>query len=578
MHAAVKPILSVIVSIVSMILVSCNRDGVIEMTTHPAPEISLDSPTGVYTVKAGRELTISPTYAHAEDARYTWTIDGSVVGEGPSLRFREERVGTVYVQLTVTTRYGTAGEELRIEVVALEVPTVTIPGADRGFTILAGSDLELRPSVVETSLETRWSWSVNGEEVSTERDYTFRSDATGLFTLRFTATNDDGADFAEFTVQVVDPGEIPFSWYFEQTEYHLSAGRTIRLMPFDIENAFDAVYTWQVDGRQVQEGTDPLYRFTSDVEGRHEVMVTMRNSFVEESQHLTVLVCPPEGRYRRTRTAASSPDWTRVYAFVPAPGQFINENYTAATHEEACAYAEQRLRQQAYVSLGGFGGYIVVGFDHSIEASGSYDLAILGNSFDGSSEPGIVWVMQDENGDGEPNDTWYELKGSETGRAETLQDYAVTYYRPAGAGMEVRWSDNRGGSGAIDYLKQFHHQDSYYPAWIEADRYTLRGTCLKARNYDSSGNGTYWVNASYDWGYVDNFSPIDRLDEGDNASAAANANHFRISDAVTFDGRPADLQYIDFVKVQTGVNAKSGWLGELSTEVFGFYDYHMEHP
>ena len=59
------------------------------------------------------------------------------------------------------------------------------------------------------------------------------------------------------------------------------------------------------------------------------------------------------------------------------------------------------------VSLGGFGGYIVVGFDHSIQASGGYggyDFSITGNQFSGSSEPGVVWVMPDENGNGEPDD------------------------------------------------------------------------------------------------------------------------------------------------------------------------------
>ena len=87
---------------------------------------------------------------------------------------------------------------------------------------------------------------------------------------------------------------------------------------------------------------------------------------------------------------------------------------------EACAYAEERLRSEAYVSLGGFGGYVVVGFDHSIDNKvGEYDFGITGNSFAGSSEPGIVWVMQDENGNGLPDDTWYELKGSETGKPET---------------------------------------------------------------------------------------------------------------------------------------------------------------
>jgi hypothetical protein len=79
---------------------------------------------------------------------------------------------------------------------------------------------------------------------------------------------------------------------------------------------------------------------------------------------------------------------------------------------------------------------------------------------------------------------------------------------------------------------------------------------------------------------VDNWSPIDRLVEsgssGDNANADANANHFKICNAIDFEGKPVELKFVDFVKVQVGVNAKSGWLGELSTEVFGFYDYNMK--
>jgi len=37
----------------------------------------------------------------------------------------------------------------------------------------------------------------------------------------------------------------------------------------------------------------------------------------------------------------------------------------------------------------------------------------------------------------------------------------------------------------------------------------------------------------------------------------------------------ADLQFIDFVKVQTGVNMKACWLGEVSTEVFDFTDENL---
>lgn len=50
---------------------------------------------------------------------------------------------------------------------------------------------------------------------------------------------------------------------------------------------------------------------------------------------------------------------------------------------------------------------------------------------------------------------------------------------------------------------------------------------------------------------------------------------FQNSNAVDKNGQPANLKYIDFIRVQTGVNAKAGWLGENSTEVFGFTDENI---
>lgn len=52
-------------------------------------------------------------------------------------------------------------------------------------------------------------------------------------------------------------------------------------------------------------------------------------------------------------------------------------------------------------------------------------------------------------------------------------------------------------------------------------------------------------------------------------------NRFRISDAIDADGNPVLLTFADFVRIQTGVNAKSGILGEVSTEVFGVFDLHL---
>ena len=282
-----------------------------------------------------------------------------------------------------------------------------------------------------------------------------------------------------------------------------------------------------------------------------------------------------EDSHYRPATETSVARWYKVFEYTPAPGQFIGDTKTGGFSGEeqssinAVIYAENRLTDGKFVSLGGFGGYIVVGFDHSIDNSVGYDIAIAGNAFDGSSEPGIVWVMQDENGDGEPNDVWYELRGSETGLATTIQNYSVTYYRPMEAGQAVKWIDSEGVDGEIDYLASYHSQDYYYPQWITADSYTLAGTRLEARNYDQSDNGTMWIQPAYDWGYADNFSSEDHISEG------GNINLMDISNAIDSNGKSKELKYVDFVKVQTALNSKSGWLGELSTEVTGFYDYRL---
>lgn len=540
-----------------------------------APVINLKEESPIYKTKIGREITITPIYENVDsETAYNWTIDGKSICSASTLTFSTEETGRYYILISATNAGGTAEKEIRIDVFQLDAPTISIADADKGFKVLQGSELIITP-VVNSFLETNYSWQIDGKEVSTDLTYSMPTTEIGKYEVRFATHNEDGDDEVVFKVEVCSPDQIDFNWTFLQTEYNMSAGRTIRIKPIDVNNAQDAIYTWSVDNEQVQSGASDTYLFTSDQQGEHSIKVEMRNSYILVTQTLKINVCPSEGTFQRKKNASSSASMNKVYEFLPAPGQFVNENYTVTTMEEACRYAEGRINQTAYVSLGGFGGYIVVGFDHSVVNDGDYNIAITGNAFDGSSEPGIVWVMQDENGDGQPNDTWYELRGSEYGKTETWQDYAVTYYRPSGPGLPVPWTDNHGQSGSVDYLGAFHRQDYYYPSWVKENQYILRGTRLKERNYDKSGNGTYWVNDNYDWGYADNFSTIDRLTDDDNYNAGPSDNHFKISHAVTFDGKDANLKYIDFIKVQVGVNSKSGWLGEISTEVFGIKDFNM---
>lgn len=236
------------------------------------------------------------------------------------------------------------------------------------------------------------------------------------------------------------------------------------------------------------------------------------------------------------------------------------------------------------ISLGAYGGYVTFGFDHTVvNIPGEYDFRIWGNAFyelinpelkGGSCEPGIVWVSYDTNCNGLPDDTWYELAGSDYGNPATRHAYTLTYSAPDpdrepvknGSFIDdaayIAWTDSDGASGFVPH--NIFHKQSYWPMWLHDRTYSLSGSCLPPNAIDTSGNGTYFVLYSFAWGYVDNH-PNDN-DE---------LNSFKIDWAVDADGMPVALPGIDFVRVQTGINQYCGWIGETSTELSKAVDLHI---
>lgn len=268
---------------------------------------------------------------------------------------------------------------------------------------------------------------------------------------------------------------------------------------------------------------------------------------------------------------------TKLMEYRPAPGQHIN------TSPGLRANAESILNGAAVsgmmVSLGAWGGYIVLGFDHPVQnhPDNPYgvDFTIFGNPFLGSSEPGIVQVMKDENGNGQTDDTWYELRGSDHFLSTTKTNYTLTYTNP-NAKADVPWTDSDGNSGVVVYMKAFHPQEHYpmatnFPG-IDQVRYGFTGTKLKSR----SVAGSIWVNDEFDYGYVDN-KPIKRgvsMDIPDNPYTldvveGCGGDAFDISWAVNKEGMPIELDEIDFVRIYSGVSQNAGAIGEVSTDVCG---------
>lgn len=355
-----------------------------------------------------------------------------------------------------------------------------------------------------------------------------------------------------------------------------------RMQKLDLHPALTGQeYEWSVNGQIASRLRD--YIFISAEEGTYDLRLRIIDDVTPYEFDFQVIVMHEEVEY--------SPYIARVYEYCPAPGQFVNEMprfEPGDTYADILQKAEESISgtNDTMITLGGYGGYVTFGFDHTVmNIPGERDFRIWGNCFyellqpdkkGGSAEPGIVMVSYDANCNGEPDDPWYELAGSEYYSPKTLHDYQLTYFRPDPereviADEEnslndvnyIRWEDNLGAAGYLS--KNIFHAQDYFPKWISADRLTFCGSRLAPNGEDISGYGAYYVLYSYPWGYVDNH-PNDYAD----------LNSFDISWAVDSAGNPVELPGVDFIRVYTGVNQSCGWLGETSTEISRAQDLHIQ--
>ncbi len=582
-----RQLITCIVSFVLIFAGACNSDSDLSVA---APEIKLSQADGVFTVKMGKTLVIEPEIENfTSDATVQWVEEGKVISTSQVLRIKWNEPGEHFITLTVTNAGGSASAQLRVDVVEKEIPYISLPFSGNLINVLTGSRYVLTPEVAASDSEGFViEWKVDGKTAGDELTFTYDAAVSGNYNVTVMTRNVDGSDSKSFTLRVADtlPVSVSFqpqSWLNASTKRFTFPGRTVQLVPL-LEGLEGKEFAWSVDGVGVDCATR-IFRYTPQKPGTVLVSVTV-DGRASASVEVECVNATEQSR-RRAVSGGNSASFNEVYEWIPAPGQFIGCTTAGGmtgnekTHAQAVEWAKKRMKDNNYVSLGAFGGYITVGFDHSVPAvDGKDDFSIGGNAFansggsaDGSNEPGIVYVSQDVNGNGLPDDEWYELKGSDTFVNTTRRDYAVTYYRPSGPGMNVLWTDNYGGSGTVDYLKSLHRQDYYYPAWVTADSYTLYGTCMAPRTSQNVQNG-YWNNNSFGWGYADNVGS-DNIAKGDAGSGLGQRNGFRIENAVQADGSAIKLQYIDFVKVQTGVQCKAGGLGEVSTEVVSFHDLSM---
>ncbi|MDR1096222.1 MAG: bacterial Ig-like domain-containing protein [Spirochaetaceae bacterium] len=198
-------------------------------------------------------------------------------------------------------------------------------------------------------------------------------------------------------------------------------------------------------------------------------------------------------------------------------------------------------------SLGSAGGYEV----WTVEHQPSYK--IEGNAFGSWQEAGVVWMQEDNNGNGLPDEMWYELRGSDednaTWKDKITRRYAVTYINGSPDATknqygqtirDVYWADSKGRSGLIP--------GGFPSNWgVTGDIVTYTGTLLRDDGNIATGN----------------YGGMDQLE----GYADAIGDTFFVNKAMRADGTPVTLSSVKFIKVQTALFRYGGIFGDVSTEI-----------
>jgi len=133
--------------------------------------------------------------------------------------------------------------------------------------------------------------------------------------------------------------------------------------------------------------------------------------------------------------AQSSPFATRVIEYRPAPGQFVQDN---ALNDPRAALGPPTGNGTAdgdnskAVTLGGFGGSLTLGFDHTIlddpKNPHGLDCIVFGNAFWVGNNPNRRWgepatieISLDSNHNSIADDPWYLIPGSHIPDSQTQQ-------------------------------------------------------------------------------------------------------------------------------------------------------------
>lgn len=311
-----------------------------------------------------------------------------------------------------------------------------------------------------------------------------------------------------------------------------------------------------------------------------------------------------------------------LYAYLPAPAQFVNEGVTTGGWGDAYdSNGTVKATSSTGVSLGFFGGYAVYEFENPIADDPTHpygaDFIVYGNAFWNNSEAGCIQVSKD-------GATWYDIAGSMY-YTKSTKGATITYTNPNAtedAGITIPAS-NKGTLADVPYAltvngttttgtvtKNTFHNHSWFPLNVnyfvdyvttettrkqmaKVDEFSFVSRTLNSGNITNTLTFTGTLLTDYPgtgktdqigFGYCDvhpnktlggtiAYNPYQTFtsssDYDTKVAGTSGGDPIDIAWAVKPNGTPANLDSIRYVRIYTGMAQMNGIFGEISTEVCG---------
>jgi hypothetical protein len=507
--------------------------------------ISASAPGGVVVRELGKPLgtegiTVTGHYNDGDRALDMFSVRG----------YDRAKRGTQTVTLSVNGK--TAQLNVRVKVPADAEVSATVLGktganpiADRNTVFIRGQPLSLAVNRFHASVSCNnvTAVLVSGDGINADTDIQgFNPNTPGKQDI-YLKLDDKTVPLGVYVTDI-EP-EVYFDYGFMRHQgdlegvgasnrntgsYHASPGKTLVLSPVRVLIGYNAdnsdgepSYSWTVTppGGNSYTSSGEFLTLNPQAAGTWQVSVTVTGrNFITGSNvsktAATQVICDAG-----SLTPGTFPSLTKHFS----PGQFTESGTGAGW------------------SLGSFGGYLIAKVNHKAQYT------IIGNPFGTWEEPGVIWVQEDNNNNGLPDEMWYELNvGS---RPDVTRRYSLKYFKYGDGSMtneygqiirDIYWVDNAGRTGTIS--GGWPHRwgvSNANGAWV-----TYTGTLLGVAGDTKLGLQyiNYWDNC------VDTFQTV-----------------FPVSAAIASNGNAVSLTNVRFLKVHTGVLSFGSALGEVSTEV-----------